>query len=403
MSETDIQLSSWAANISPSPTLAVDSKAKAMKAAGEDVCGFGAGEPDFDTPERIKQAGIRAIEANDTHYTPVGGSNELKDAIITKMKRDSSLDYERNQILVSCGAKHSFYNLAQTLWEEGDEVIIPAPYWVSFPEMVGLAGAKAVIIDTDATNNFKITVDQIKEVLTAKTRAILINTPSNPTGFAYEKSELEAIAEFALENNLLMISDEIYEWIIFDDFKHTSIASLSSEAQKNCVVINGVSKCYAMTGWRIGYIAAPQWIAAACTKLQGQFTSGASGISQKATERAMQGGGSLSEDMKAAFLERRDMVVAGLKAIDGFEVNVPQGAFYIFPDVSALFGKSHPNGTIQSGQDLSMYLLEAADVATVGGDAFGSPNCIRISYAASEVQLQEAIRRIGKAIAELSE
>ena len=385
--------------VNPSMTLAIDAKAKEMKANGEDVIGFGAGEPDFDTPKRIKQAGIRAIEANDTHYTPVGGSNKLKDAIITKMKRDSRLDYERNQILVSCGAKHSFYNLAQALWEEGDEVIIPAPYWVSFPEMVGLAGAKAVIIDTDATNNFKITVDQIKEVLTPNTRAILINTPSNPTGFAYEKSELEAIAEFALENNLLMISDEIYEWIIFDDFKHTSIASLSNEAQKNCVVINGVSKCYAMTGWRIGYIAANAEIVKNVQKLQGQSTSGPCSISQAASVEALTGPHDDVLAMVREFEKRRDVMIDQLNSIAGVSCNKPNGSFYSFPDFSALYGKKEPRGKVLQGSlDFTGYLLTEKKVAIVPGIAFGADANARMSFASSLDQIEEGVKRIKEAV-----
>ena len=385
--------------VNPSMTLAIDAKAKEMKANGQDVIGFGAGEPDFDTPERIKQAGIRAIEANDTHYTPVGGSNKLKDAIITKMKRDSRLDYERNQILVSCGAKHSFYNLAQTLWEEGDEVIIPAPYWVSFPEMVGLAGAKAVIIDTDATNNFKITVDQIKEVLTPNTRAILINTPSNPTGFAYEKSELEAIAEFALENNLLMISDEIYEWIIFDDFKHTSIASLSNEAQKNCVVINGVSKCYAMTGWRIGYIAANEEIVKNVQKLQGQSTSGPCSISQAASVEALTGPHDDVLAMVREFEKRRDVMIDQLNSIAGVSCNKPNGSFYSFPNFSALYGKKEPRGKVLQGSlDFTEYLLTEKKVAIVPGIAFGADANARMSFASSLDQIEEGVKRIKEAV-----
>ena len=385
--------------VNPSMTLAIDAKAKEMKANGQDVIGFGAGEPDFDTPDRIKQAGIHAIKGNDTHYTPVGGSNELKDAIITKMQRDNSLDYERNQILVSCGAKHSFYNLAQALWEEGDEVIIPAPYWVSFPEMVGLAGAKAVIIDTDATNNFKITVDQIKEVLTPNTRAILINTPSNPTGFAYEKSELEAIAEFALENNLLMISDEIYEWIIFDDFKHTSIASLSNEAQKNCVVINGVSKCYAMTGWRIGYIAANAEIVKNVQKLQGQSTSGPCSISQAASVEALTGPHDDVLAMVREFEKRRDVMIDQLNSIAGVSCNKPNGSFYSFPDFSALYGKKAPRGKVLQGSlDFTEYLLTEKKVAIVPGIAFGADANARMSFASSLDQIEEGVKRIKEAV-----
>ena len=385
--------------VNPSMTLAIDAKAKEMKANGEDVIGFGAGEPDFNTPERIKQAAIRAIEANDTHYTPVGGTNELKDAIITKMKRDNGLDYDRNQILVSCGAKHSFYNLAQALWEEGDEVIIPAPYWVSFPEMVGLAGAKPVIIETDAAHNFKITVDQIKKVLTPNTRAILINTPSNPTGFAYEKSELEAIAQCALENNLLMISDEIYEWIIFDGFKHTSIASLSKEAQKNCVVINGVSKCYAMTGWRIGYIAADAEIVKKVTKLQGQSTSGPCSISQAASIEALVGPHDDVLEMVREFEKRRNVMVDQLAAIPGVSCNKPNGSFYSFPDFSELNGKKERNGkVIQGSLDFTEFLLTEKKVAIVPGIAFGADANARMSFATSLDKIEEGVKRIKEAV-----
>ena len=385
--------------VNPSMTLAIDAKAKEMKANGEDVIGFGAGEPDFNTPDRIKQAAIRAIEANDTHYTPVGGTNELKDAIITKMKRDNGLDYDRNQILVSCGAKHSFYNLAQALWEEGDEVIIPAPYWVSFPEMVGLAGAKPVIIETDAAHNFKITVDQIKKVLTPNTRAILINTPSNPTGFAYEKSELEAIAQCALENNLLMISDEIYEWIIFDGFKHTSIASLSKEAQKNCVVINGVSKCYAMTGWRIGYIAADAEIVKKVTKLQGQSTSGPCSISQAASIEALVGPHDDVLEMVREFEKRRNVMVDQLAAIPGVSCNKPNGSFYTFPDFSDLNGKKDRNGkVIQGSLDFTEFLLTEKKVAIVPGIAFGADANARMSFATSLDKIEEGVKRIKEAV-----
>ena len=385
--------------VNPSMTLAIDAKAKEMKANGEDVIGFGAGEPDFNTPERIKQAAIRAIEANDTHYTPVGGTNELKDAIITKMKRDNGLNYDRNQILVSCGAKHSFYNLAQALWEEGDEVIIPAPYWVSFPEMVGLAGAKPVIIETDAAHNFKITLDQIKKVLTPNTRAILINTPSNPTGFAYEKSELQAIAQCALENNLLMISDEIYEWIIFDGFKHTSIASLSKEAQKNCVVINGVSKCYAMTGWRIGYIAADAEIVKKVTKLQGQSTSGPCSISQAASIEALVGPHDDVLEMVREFEKRRNVMVDQLAAIPGVSCNKPNGSFYSFPDFSDLYKKKDRNGkVIQGSLDFTEFLLTEKKVAIVPGIAFGADANARMSFATSLDKIEEGVKRIKEAV-----
>ncbi len=396
------QTSHLLGRLSESATIAMSRKARELKAAGRDIISLSLGEPDFDTPAAIKAAGIEAIENNFTHYPPVPGYADVREAICDKLRRDNGLDYAVNQIVISTGAKQSLMNVVLSLVDPGDEVILPAPYWVSYADMTNLAGGKVVAVDTGIEQDFKMTADQLRNALTPKTRIVMVNSPNNPSGSVYTEQEMAELAAVLAEHpRAIAISDEIYEYINFTE-DHASLASQAGMMDRT-VTVNGVSKGFAMTGWRIGYIAAPQWIAAACTKLQGQFTSGASGISQKATERAMQGGGSLSEDMKAAFLERRDMVVAGLKAIDGFEVNVPQGAFYIFPDVSALFGKSHPNGTIQSGQDLSMYLLEAADVATVGGDAFGSPNCIRISYAASEVQLQEAIRRIGKAIAELSE
>jgi aspartate aminotransferase len=382
-----------------SMTLAIDAKAKEMKSQGENVIGFGAGEPDFNTPDRIKQAGIRAIEANDTHYTPVGGSNDLKDAIITKLKRDNGLDYERNQILASCGAKHSFYNLAQVLWEAGDEVIIPAPYWVSFPDMVVLAGAKPVIIETNATNEFKVTVDQIKNVLTPNTRAIVINTPSNPTGSAYEKSELEAIAEFALENNILVISDEIYEWIVFDGFKHTSLASLSKEAQKNCIVINGVSKSYAMTGWRIGYIAADAEIVKQVTKLQGQSTSNPCSISQAASIEALNGPHDDVMEMVREFEKRRDIMVSLLREIPGVSCNTPKGSFYSFPDFSALYGKKDANGKVLQGSlDFTEYLLTAKKIAIVPGIAFGADANARMSFATSRDKIEEGVKRIKEAV-----
>ena len=385
--------------VKPSMTLAIDAKAKELKALGEDVIGFGAGEPDFNTPDRIKQAAIKAIEANDTHYTPVGGTNELKDAIITKMKRDNDLEYDRSQILVSCGAKHSFYNLAQALWEEGDEVIIPAPYWVSFPEMVVLSGAKPVIIDTDASNNFKITVDQLKDALTPNTRAVLINTPSNPTGFAYEKSELEAIAECALENNLLMISDEIYEWIVFDGYRHTSIASLSKEAQKNCVVINGVSKCYAMTGWRIGYIATDAEIVKKVQKLQGQSTSGPCSISQAASVEALTGPHDDVLEMVREFEKRRNIMVDQLAAIPGVACRRPNGSFYSFPDFSSLYGKKDRSGKqLQGSLDFTEFLLTEKKVAIVPGIAFGADANARMSFATSLDKIEEGVRRIKEAV-----
>ena len=375
-------------------------KARELKAAGRDIISLSLGEPDFDTPEPVKAAGIQAIEDNFTHYPPVPGYGEVRQAICAKLKRDNGLEYGPDQIVISTGAKHSLMNVVLSLVDAGDEVILPAPYWVSYADMTNLAGGKVVTVQTGIEQDFKMTADQLRDALTERTRIVMVNSPNNPSGSVYTEEEMAALAAVLREHpRAIAISDEIYEYINFTE-AHASLASQPGMMERT-VTVNGVSKGFAMTGWRIGYIAAPKWIAAACTKLQGQFTSGASGISQKATEHAMNGGGALAADMKAAFLKRRDFMVDGLMAIDGFEVNVPQGAFYIFPDVSALFGRKHAGGTISSGHDLAMY-LEAADVATVGGDAFGSPNCIRLSYAASDEQLAEALRRIERAVGELS-
>ena len=387
--------------LSESATIAMSRKARELKAAGRDIISLSLGEPDFDTPEPVKAAGIQAIEDNFTHYPPVPGYPEVRQAICDKLKRDNGLDYAADQIVISTGAKHSLMNVVLSLVDAGDEVILPAPYWVSYADMTNLAGGKVVTVQTGIEQDFKMTADQLRDALTDRTRIVMVNSPNNPSGSVYTEEEMAALAAVLREHpRAIAISDEIYEYINFTE-AHASLAAQPGMMERT-VTVNGVSKGFAMTGWRIGYIAAPQWIAAACTKLQGQFTSGASGISQKATEHAMNGGGALAAEMKTAFLKRRDFMIEGLRAIDGFEVNVPQGAFYIFPDVSALFGRKHAGGALSSGHDLAMYLLEAADVATVGGDAFGSPNCIRLSYAASDEQLAEALRRIERAVGELS-
>ena len=397
----ELRTSQLLGRLSESATIAMSRKARELKAAGRDIISLSLGEPDFDTPEPVKAAGIQAIEDNFTHYPPVPGYGEVRRAICDKLKRDNGLEYGPDQIVISTGAKHSLMNVVLSLVDAGDEVILPAPYWVSYADMTNLAGGKVVSLQTGIEQDFKMTANQLRDALTDRTRIVMVNSPNNPSGSVYTEEEMAAIAAVLREHpRAIAISDEIYEYINFTE-AHASLASQPGMMERT-VTVNGVSKGFAMTGWRIGYIAAPQWIAAACTKLQGQFTSGASGISQKATEHAMNGGGTLAADMKAAFLKRRDFMVEGLKAIDGFEVNVPQGAFYIFPDVSALFGRKHGGGIIHSGHDLAMYLLEAADVATVGGDAFGSPNCIRLSYAASDEQLAEALRRIDRAVGELS-
>ena len=387
-------------NVNPSMTLAIDAKAKHMKAQGEDVIGFGTGEPDFNTPERIKQAGIRAIENNETRYTPVGGSDLLKEAIISKLKRDNGLVYEKNQILASCGAKHSFYNLAQVLWQAGDEVIIPAPYWVSFPEIVTLAGARPIIIYAGADQDFKITPDQIDKAVTPKTRAILINSPSNPTGSAYDKKELEKLADCALRHKLLIISDEIYEQIVFDGFRHTSIASISKEVQKQCVVINGISKSYAMTGWRIGYIAAGDAeITKQAGKLQGQSTSNPCSVSQAASIEALAGPLDEVYAMVSEFEKRRDIIVKHLRQIPGVTCNTPKGSFYSFPDFSKIYGKKDTTGKVLEGSlDFTDYLLTTEKVAIVPGIAFGADSYARLSFATSLEKIEAGVQRIKNAV-----
>ena len=387
-------------NVNPSMTLAIDAKAKDMKAQGEDVIGFGTGEPDFNTPERIKQAGMRAIENNETRYTPVGGSDLLKEAIISKLKRDNGLVYEKNQILASCGAKHSFYNLAQVLWQAGDEVIIPAPYWVSFPEIVTLTGARPIIIYAGADQDFKITPDQIDKAVTPKTRAILINSPSNPTGSAYDKKELEKLADCALRHKLLIISDEIYEQIVFDGFRHTSIASISKEVQKQCVVINGISKSYAMTGWRIGYIAAGDAeITKQAGKLQGQSTSNPCSVSQAASIEALAGPLDEVYAMVSEFEKRRDIIVKHLRQIPGVSCNTPKGSFYSFPDFSKIYGKKDTTGKVLEGSlDFTDYLLTTEKVAIVPGIAFGADSYARLSFATSLEKIEAGVQRIKNAV-----
>lgn len=382
-------------------TLAIDAKAKELQARGEDIISYGAGEPDFPTPDFIKRAGIKAIENDDTHYTPVGGTTALKKAIINKFKNDNGLDYEPNQIVVSCGAKHSLYNLAQVLWDEGDEILIPAPYWVSYPDIVKLANATPVILNTDEASGLKITPEQLNSAVTPNTRALILNSPSNPTGVAYNRKELEAIAEVALRNNLLIISDEIYEKIVFDGFEQVSVASLGPEVKKNCVVVNGVSKSYAMTGWRIGYIAAEPEIAAASAKLQSQITSNPTSISQAASAEALNGPPDDVNRMVAEFKKRRDYLVGRLNEIPGVKCFSPVGTFYSFPDFSGVYAKIWKGQPIGGSLRLAEFLLEEAKVALVPGIAFGADNHVRISFATSMDNLSSGIDRIAKAIGSL--
>jgi len=387
--------------VKTSLTLEITALANELKAKGEDIIGFGAGEPDFDTPDNVKQAAIRAIQENDTRYTPVGGTNELKDAVIHKLKQDNGLDYQKNQIVVSCGAKHSFFNLAQVLWDKGDEVLVPAPYWVSYPEMILLAGGTPVIVQTSVQTGFKVTPEHINSAVTPHTRAIIINSPSNPTGSAYSRKELEGIAECALKHNLLIISDEIYEKIVFDGFKQTSIASLSKEVRKNCVVINGMSKCYAMTGWRIGYLAAEPEIAAQITKLQSQSTSNPTSISQAASIEALTGPQDDVVRMVEEFTHRRNILMDLLAEIEGVTCYRPAGSFYTFPDFSAYYGKSCHGETVQGSVEFARFLLQTAKVALVPGIAFGADDNVRLSFATSQEVIREGIGRIAKAVASL--
>jgi aspartate aminotransferase len=396
-----VRLATRVAKIKPSETLAITAKANALKAEGRDVIGFGAGEPDFDTPANIKQAAIKAIEAGFTKYTPVGGTDELKDAIINKLKRDNSLDYKRSQIVVSCGAKHSLYNLAQALFEQGDEVIIPAPYWVSYPDIVVLAGGTPVILNTLEKDRFKINPQQLKAAITPNTRALIINGPSNPTGAAYSPEELKAIASVLIDEDILIITDDIYEKILYTKYPFANIASVESKLKDRTIVVNGVSKAYAMTGWRIGYAAGPEEIIAAVNKIQSQNTSNPTSISQKASVEALNGDQSIVSMMVGEFQKRRDVIVAALNDIPNVKCLSPEGAFYVFPNVSGVYGRSFKGKKIAGSTELIDYLLDEANVATVPGAAFGSDDHIRLSYATSLKNIEEGVKRIKNAIAKL--
>ncbi|MBN1614853.1 MAG: pyridoxal phosphate-dependent aminotransferase [Deltaproteobacteria bacterium] len=387
--------------IKPSPTLAITMKANALKAQGKDIIGFGAGEPDFDTPNHIKQAAVEAIEAGFTKYTPVGGVDELKDAIIQKLKSDNGLAYGRPQVAVSCGAKHTLYNLAQVLFEEGDEVLIPSPYWVSYPDIVVLTGAKPVILKTKAADGFKVLPEQLAGAITARTRALVLNSPSNPSGVAYSKAELEAFADILKDRDMLVLSDDIYEKILYDDFPFYNIASVSEAMKDKAVVVNGVSKTYAMTGWRIGYAAGPETVIDALTKLQSQNTSNPTSIAQKASVAALSGDQGCVADMVREFKRRRDAIVRGLNAIPGITCMNPQGAFYVFPDVSALYGRSFQGKRIAGSSEFSAYLLDEAGVAVVPGAEFGHDEHLRLSYATSMANIEKGVERIKEAVVKL--
>jgi len=384
-------------NLSVSQTLAMAAKARELKALGKDIISLSLGEPDFNTPDFIKEAAKKAIDENWSTYSPVDGYAELKDAIVLKFKRDNGLAYKPANIVVSTGAKQSLYNIAQAMLNEGDEVILPAPFWVSYSEIIKLSGGTPVEVSTSVESDFKMTPAQLEAAITPKTKMMWFSSPCNPSGSVYSREELTALAEvLAKHPNIYVVSDEIYEHINFSG-TFCSIASVPGMFERT-ITVNGVAKAFAMTGWRIGYIGAPEFIAKACTKLQGQVTSGANSIAQRATITALEADPKVLNYMVEAFHKRRDLVIGLINDIAGLKVNVPEGAFYAFPDVSSYFGKTLNGYEIKDANDLSMYLLEFANVATVTGDAFGNPNCIRLSYATSEEILIEAFRRIKEAL-----
>ena len=394
------QLSDRLNRLSPSATLAMSQKSGEMKAQGIDVINLSVGEPDFNTPDHIKDAAKKAVDENYSRYSPVPGYPELRKAIVDKLQKENNLEYGLNEVLVSNGAKQCVCNAVMALVNNGDEVIVPAPYWVSYPQMVKLAGGIPVYVNAGFEQNFKMTPQQLEAAITPKTKMLILCSPSNPTGSVYSKEELQALADvIRRHDDLYVLADEIYEHINYVG-KHASIAQFDGMKER-CIIVNGVSKAYAMTGWRIGYMAAPEWIIKGCNKLQGQYTSGPCSVSQKAAEAAYTLDQGCVEDMRLAFERRRNLVVKLAKEIDGLEVNVPEGAFYLFPKCSSFFGKRTDGYLINDATDLGMYLLEVGHVATVSGDAFGDPECIRFSYATSDDNLREAMKRIKEVLGKL--
>jgi aspartate aminotransferase len=387
--------------IKPSPTLAVSAKAKAMKAQGIDVIDFGAGEPDFDTPEFIKQAAIKALNAGFTKYTAAGGIDELKDAVVKKLQAENALSFERSQVLISCGAKHSLYNLFQAVLNPGDQVVIPAPYWVSYPDMALLAGAKPVFVFAAEEKGFKISPDHLHQVLTPKTKLVVINSPSNPTGAAYTGDELKALAKVMEDRDLYVVSDECYEKMVFGGYRHVSIAAESPQLKEKTIVVNAVSKTFSMTGWRIGYAAGPKDVIAAMTNIQSQSTSNPTSFAQKGALAALTGPLDEVNKMVAEFEKRRDFTVAALRAMPKVTCYNPEGAFYVLPGFHAYMGKKWKGGTISDDLELCRFLLEEMKVAAVPGSAFGAPGHIRLSYATSMQNLKEGLDRISQGLARL--
>ncbi|MBF0505503.1 MAG: pyridoxal phosphate-dependent aminotransferase [Nitrospirae bacterium] len=394
-------LSERSLRIKPSPTLAIDAKAKAMKAGGIDVLNFGVGEPDFDTPEHVKEAAIKAIRDGFTKYTPVGGIDELKEAIIGKLHTDNGLEYAKDEVVVSCGAKHSLYNIAQALFNPGDEIIVPAPYWVSYPDQALLNDAVPVFVQTYEEDNFMLRPEAFEAEITGKTKALILNSPSNPTGAAYDRKAIQALAEIAVKRNIFVISDEIYEKLIYDGTRHISIASLSGEIKKRTIVVNGLSKSHAMTGWRIGYAAGPKDIVKAMTNIQSQSTSNPNSIAQKAAVAALTGPLDFISVMRAEFDRRRKVLVNGLNAIEGVSCLNPNGAFYAFPNVSKFYGRIIGKRLINSSLDMATCLLEEANIALVHGEAFGDDKYIRISYATSMDNITKGLERMRETFSNL--
>ena len=389
-----MELSKLARELKPSATLAITAKAKEMKSQGIDVIGFGAGEPDFDTPENIKEFAKRSIDNGFTKYTAASGIDELKNAIISRIKEDYNVEYEKKEIFVGSGAKHVLYNLFQVLLDLNDEVIIPAPYWVSYPEQVRIAGGKPVILTTDQSNGFKVKPSEIQNVITDKTKILVLNYPSNPTGVTFTKEELVEIANLAEKNDLIIISDEIYDKTLYSETKHTSFVQINDSIKDRTILVNGVSKTYSMTGWRIGYAAGNKKVLAAMNNLAGQSTSNPTSIAQKASVEAFSGPQDKVNEMVVEFKKRRDFICKELNNINGISCLVPDGAFYVFPDISYYFGKEYKNGKIENSVDFADFLLNEAKVAVVPGIEFGSDKNIRISYATSMHDIKEGIKRI---------
>lgn len=394
------QLSERLQRLAPSATLAMSQKSSEMKAQGIDVINLSVGEPDFNTPDHIKEAAKKAIDENYSRYSPVAGYADLRQTVADKLRRENGLDYGAGEILVSNGAKQSVCNTVMALVNGGDEVIVPAPYWVSYPQMVKLAGGVPVIVEAGFDQNFKMTAAQLERAITPKTRLVILCSPSNPTGSVYSRDELRELAQVILRHDsLFVLADEIYEHINYVG-RHESIAQFDGMKER-AIIVNGVSKAYAMTGWRIGYIAAPEWIVKGCNKLQGQYTSGPCSVSQRAALCAYQSSQACVEQMRQAFERRRNLIVRLARDIPGLEVNTPEGAFYLFPRCSSFYGKSDGRTTVTNSTEMALYLLDKAHVATVGGDAFGAPDCFRMSYATGDDNIREAMRRIKEALAKL--